>query len=109
MMSDPTFNAVTIAEAQEMLRQRAETFDQVKAQDRKWFLLRLMMGWTAVVLLPLFGIVCLLMLLHHNEFTSETVTVAATALLVDILGVVLTVWKVVLGNGPTKLGPVTRD
>jgi len=104
-MSDPTLDAIEIAKAQEGLRQRRETFDQLKIQDRRWFLLRLIMGWVAIVMLPLLGIVSILILLHHEEFATDIVTIATTALLVDILGLVIAIVKLVLGDGPKKLEP----
>jgi cytochrome c biogenesis protein CcdA len=99
---------IVIARAQEQLRQERETFDQKKRQDGRWFLLRLAMGWSAVVLLPAIGGVSGWVIANHPNFAAGTVTLAASALFVDSIGLVLAVWRIVLGTGPEGLVPVTR-
>jgi hypothetical protein len=106
-MTDPVTETIEIANAQERLRQERETFDQRKEQDARYFKLRMAMGWIAVVLLPAIGVTCGWIIFHSHEFTSGTVGVAATALLVDALGLVVSVWKIVMGSGPQALEPVT--
>jgi hypothetical protein len=69
--------------------------------------LRLAMGWTAVGVLPFVDGICGWMIFHHQSFTRGTITAATTALLVDTLGLVGTVWRIVLGKGPESLGPIT--
>jgi|SRR5580704_1292895 hypothetical protein len=100
---------IGIARAQEQLRQERETFDQKKGQDGRWFLLRLAMGWSAVILLPGIGAVSGWVITNHSHFSTGTVTLAASALFIDALGLVLAVWRIVLGTGPEGLVPVTRD
>jgi hypothetical protein len=51
-MTDPILDTIALANEQEKLRQVSETFDQRKTQDARWFILRLAMGWIAVVFLP---------------------------------------------------------
>lgn len=100
---------IVIARAQEQLRQERETFDQKKGQDGLWFALRLAMGWSAVVLLPMIGGVSGWVIAHHTAFAGSTVTLAASSLFVDSIGLVLAVWRIVLGAGPEGLVPVTRQ
>jgi len=97
---------IAIARAQEELRQGRETFDQRKAQDRRWFAMRLAMGWVALVVLPAIGALAAWMLFNHDSFPAVTVTLATSVLLVDIVGLVIAVWRVVLGSGPQALEPV---
>ena len=99
---------IVVARAQEQLRQERETFDQKKRQDSRWFLLRLAMGWSAVVLLPAIGGISGWVIANHSHFSTGTVTLASSALFVDSLGLVLAVWRIVLGVGPEGLAPVTR-
>jgi hypothetical protein len=106
-VSESVTDTIALAREQEQLRQERETFDQRKKQDGRWFLLRLAMGWTAVALLPGIGVTSGWIIFHYAQFAASTVTVATGALLVDTLGLVLSVWRIVLGRGPESLGPVT--
>ena len=99
---------IAIARAQEQLRQERETFDQKKRQDARWFVLRLVTGWIAVALLPALGGVSAWVIANNVDFSTGTVTLAAAALFVDSLGLVLSVWRIVLGTGPERLGSVTQ-
>lgn len=49
---------IDIAFAHERLRQRQETFNQIKAQDARWFVMRLTMGWVSVAVIVFITIVC---------------------------------------------------
>jgi hypothetical protein len=106
-MADPVTETIAIANAEERLRQERETFNQRKEQDARYFKLRMSMGWIAVFLLPAIGVTCGWIIFHSHEFASATVTVATSALLVDTLGLVVSVWKIVMGSGPRALEPVT--
>jgi hypothetical protein len=98
---------IQIQRALEQLRQERETFDQRKRQDARWFMLRMTMGGLAVIIIPTFIIICTLLI--SSSGVSDTVkSLAASALLVDILGLVISVWKVVLNPASiTQLSPVT--
>jgi hypothetical protein len=106
-MADPISDTIAIASAEERLRQERETFDQIKQQDARSFAVRQAMSWMAVVLLPAFAITCGWIIFNYKDFTTAEVTVATSALLGDILGLLLSIWKIVLGSGPRPLGPVT--
>lgn len=109
-MNDTILNAVKIEQATERLRQERETFNHRKEQDARWFNLRLMMGYGAVVLLPTIGILSAYILINYSQFPQTIRTGAAGALFVDVLGLVISVWKVVLNPGSvTKLEPVTSN
>lgn len=99
---------IKLLEAQEQLRQRRETFDQRRRQDSRWFLLKLVMGWTSVVLLPGIGVTCGYVIFNFHDFEPATVTAATAALLVDTLGLVLSVWRLVLGKGHDPLQPISH-
>ena len=104
--TDPVKDTIALATEQEYLRQVKETFDQRKKQDRRWNALRLMMGWIAGALLPGVAATCGWIIFHHTEFTVATVSTATATLLVDTVGLVISVWKIVLGTGPVALAPV---
>jgi hypothetical protein len=97
---------IELLRAQEQLRQQRETFDQRKQHDSRWFLLKLVMGWTSVVLLPGIGFACGFVIFNHQDFNAATVTAATAALFVDTLGLVMSVWRLVLGKGPDPLEPI---
>lgn len=109
-MRDTVRDAVIIVQANERLRQERETFDQHKEEAARWFTLRLRMGYGAVVLLPTIVILSAYILVNHSHFPQTVVTGAAGALFVDVLGLVISVWKVVLNPGSvTRLKPVTSE
>ena len=93
----------------ERLRQEKETFDQQQRQDQSWFCLRLAMGAVALVLLPAVFYVTSRILLYPDGYSVGVVTSAGIALFTDVLGLVISIWKIVLSPGSsTKLGPITK-
>jgi hypothetical protein len=102
-------SSVRLTKVAEALRQESETFDQLKTHDRLWFYLRLVMGYSAVVLLVGVLIICAIIIFNYNKYSSQIVSWAGPALFIDILGLIFTVWKVVLNpNFSTKLEPITK-
>jgi hypothetical protein len=100
---------VRIARANEMLRQERDTFDQQKEQAKAWFRLRLVMGYSSVVLLGVITVVSAFILLNNRQFPSWVVTSAGGALFVDVLGLLAGVYKIVLApDVVAQLSPVTR-
>jgi hypothetical protein len=100
--------AVRLARAEEQLRQERETFDQQCNQDRRWFNLRLAVGYSSIVLLGGIMAACILIITHEPEFPPGVVLGATGALFGDVLGLLVTVWKVVLSPASlTRLAPVT--
>lgn len=97
---------IALLQAQERLRQLRETFDQRKRQDARWFVLKLAMGWTSVALLPGIAFACGYVIVNHQHFSPGTETAAAAALFADALGLVISVWRLVLGRGLEPLKPL---
>jgi hypothetical protein len=94
----------------ERIRQESETFNQLKKHDRQWFVLRLVMGYSAIILLAVILIISSTIIFNYKNFPTSVVTSCGIALFVDILGLIITVWKVVLNpNFTTKLVPITAD
>jgi len=92
----------------ESLRQERETFDQHKSQQAGWFSLRLWMGYIALIMLPSILLLSTFIVIKHNEFPSHIISLAAGALFVDLLGLFICVWKIVLNPGlVSRLTPVT--
>jgi hypothetical protein len=101
---------VAIARATEQLRQERETFNQVKNQAARWFLLRLVMGYSAIILLCAVMFVASYVLMHAPDYTKEVVVAAGAALFVDVIGLLVAVWKIALNPGfHATLSPVTRE
>lgn len=105
----PGSESIAVQRSLERLRQERETFDQQKRQDHRWFQLRLVMGGTAVLVIPAVMVICVWLLADDGQ--SETVkTLATTALLVDVVSLAVAVWKIVLSPASlTKLEPVTAE
>jgi hypothetical protein len=101
-------DTIAVEQATERLRQERETFDQKKAQDQRWFLLRFVMGSASVVVLLAIIAFCGFIILNYKDFPGPVLTIAVSALLVDVLGAMLAIWKVVIGSRtPDALAPVT--
>ena len=110
MTNNRAVDAISIERATERLRQERETFNQVKLHEDRWFRLRLVMGYTSVVLLAVIVLLSMFVLFNHSKFASGVVVAATAALFVDVLGLFVGVWRIAL-DPPflTKLAPVTQS
>lgn len=109
-MTAPDLSPVVIERAIERLRQERETFNQHKAHEDRWFLLRLVMGYSSVLLLAAIMVVSSYVLLNNKLFPATVVTAAGAALFGDVLGLLVGVWKIALNpNFLAKLAPVTAE
>lgn len=109
-MANNLLSPVAIERATEQLRQERETFNQAKDHEGRWFILRLVMGYSAVVLLGAVMVVASYILFNAAAFPGGVVTAAGAALFVDVLGLLIAVWKIALNpDFHAKLTPVTRE
>ncbi len=109
-MANNLLSPVAIERATEQLRQERETFNQAKDHEGRWFILRLVMGYSAVVLLGAVMVVASYILFNATAFPAAVVTTAGAALFVDVLGLLIAVWKIALNpDFHAKLAPVTRE
>lgn len=100
---------MTDPRAREQLRQERETFNQAKAHDARWFTLRLAMGYVGIVLLLAIALVSGYVLLHPARYAAVTIAIAAMTLLVDMLSLILSIFRLVLQEGgAATLKPVTE-
>ena len=107
-MTESKMTAAKLLRLEEQVRQEQETFNLRKEHEERWFSLRLRMGYIAVIALPLFLIVCSYVIYNNESFPDSVVTLAASALLVDILGLVISVWKLVLNpSSISKTEPIS--
>ncbi len=110
MTNNAELNPVIVERASEQLRQERETFDQAKSHEHWWFVLRLMMGFSSIVLLVAVMVVSVYILFNHADFPTAVVTAAGAALFVDVLGMLIGVWKIALNpKSVTKLQPTTQS
>jgi hypothetical protein len=108
-MSSQHLSRVQLQRELERITQEREVFDQHKAHENLWFMLRLGIGWCSVLLLPSVMAVSSYVLLRSPLYPDAVVTAAAAALFVDVLGVVAAVWKIALApESITALEPVTK-
>lgn len=108
-MSTSEMTTQKLMRLEEQLRQEREIFDQRKAQGERWFSLRLRMGYMAVLLLPIFMCITAYIIFNSEKFPSAVVTLSAGALLADVLGTILSVWKLVLSpDSISKVDTVTN-
>lgn len=107
-MSDSRFDPAELIQIEERLRQERETFDQRKAQESRWFSLRLRMGYAAAIMLPCIAALSGYILLNDKAFSRTAAASAGAALFADILGLLIAIWKVVLNPASVaRLDPVT--
>ncbi|GKX48653.1 hypothetical protein [Pectobacterium carotovorum] len=110
MVNNAGLDPVIIERAAEQLRQERETFNQAKKHDQWWFVLRLVMGGTSVVLLISVLAISAYILFNTIDFPTTVVNSAGVALFVDVLGMLIGVWKIVLNPSFTsKLQPTTQS
>jgi hypothetical protein len=84
---------LTILQAREALRQQRETFEINKLINHRWERVRLMMAYTALILMPIISLACIWAIVHHKDFSNEIVTLSTGALLTHSLGLILWVWR----------------
>lgn len=108
-MIGPETSAVAVEREMERLRQEMETFNQRKLHESRWFSLRLVMGYSSVVLLTFIMAIASYILLRSSAFSATVVASAGAALFVDVVGLIVGVYKIVLNpEFMTKLAPVTE-
>jgi hypothetical protein len=108
-MPNDDLTPIKIERAMEQLRQEREVFDQRKSQESRWFALRLTMGYASVALLLAVMIICAMVLFNSSKFPEFAVKSVSAALFVDVLGLLIGVWKIVLKpDFLTKLTPETK-
>lgn len=100
---------VELLRVQENLRQETEAFEQEKRHIESWFVLKLAMGISSIVLMFSILMFSGFIILNNNKFTNNIVTWAGIAMFVDTLGVVVSIWKVIFNQGSiSKLQPITQ-
>lgn len=110
MSGQNEINPIMIERASEQLRQERETFNQAKNHDQWWFMLRLVMGFSSVVLLIAVMVISVYILFKSSDFPLSVVTSAGAALFVDVLGMLIGVWKIALNpRSVSKLQPITQS
>lgn len=110
MINNDELTPVMLERAAEQLRQERETFDQAKKQEHLWFILRISMGFSSIVILSAVMLVAVFILFNYQAFPGPVVTSAGAALFVDVLGLMIGVWKIALNpQSITKLQPVTQS
>lgn len=95
-MTPPDTETQRVLRLEEQLRQERMVFDQTLGHAERWFTLRLRLGYIAAVLLPSFFVLASLLVINHTDYPTAVVTSASGALFMDVLGMVLAVWKLVL-------------
>jgi len=100
---------IDLERAAEAVRQERETFDMQKSHVERWFRLRLAMGYSSIVLLCGIMVVSTDILLQPGKFPSGVLTTAGGALFTDVLGLLVSVWRIALNPDLIgRLSPVTK-
>jgi hypothetical protein len=108
-VSNERLSPIDVLRYEEQLRQESLIFDERMKQDKRWFLLRLIMGYSCVAILLLVAVVTIYILLNYSLYSGEVVAAAAVALFSDIVGLAISVYKIVVNpDARTRLEPVTQ-
>jgi hypothetical protein len=100
---------IDFSRANEQLRQESESFNQIKRQNSLWFFLRLIMGYISILIILIVLIICIYVLLNNKQYDANAVLTSFITILVDIIGLMINVWKIVLNPQTFKqIEPVTR-
>jgi hypothetical protein len=92
----------------ERLQQEQETFKQRKNHQAHWFTLKVIMGYLSIMFLTAIMIFSCIIIFNSNSYPKSVVAYACTALFVEVLGLLISVWKIVLNPDlSTELKPVT--
>lgn len=92
-------------ERMETLRQSREKFDQAQKQKRQRHLLRLVMGYMAILLLVPITVVCSVVILNSSSYPSSVVVACSTTLLIDVVGLAIGVWRFTLAREKADVDP----
>ena len=99
---------LTERKVKQRLKQEQATFDQKRVQDARWFVLRMAMGVLAMLVISAMIVICGWIIIFDPHQDATVKSLAASALLVDILGLMGAVWRVILNSAPVSpLAPVT--
>lgn len=80
----------------EKLRQEKESFNQRRFQDSLWFVLRIIMGYSSIILLFSIVVICCIIIFNSKMYPTNVVIIVSSALFIDIVGLIICVWKIVL-------------
>ena len=106
--ADESAESIANRKKLQRLKQEQATFDQKKVQDARWSILKLAMGILATLIVPAIVAICASVIFDPAEAASVK-SLAAVVLLVDILGLVAGIWRVILSPASiTQLAPVTE-
>lgn len=99
---------MTNRRAREQLRQERLAFEQAKCHGARWFMLRLSMGYSALILMAIIATIAGTVILNPERYSTTVVGIAATTLLIDMLALVGSIFRLVLQQGSAApLLPVT--
>jgi hypothetical protein len=99
---------LAVLQTREALRQQRETFELNKLMDHRWERIRLMMAYTALMLMPIISLASVWAIVHQKDFSNEVITLSASALLIHSLGLMQWVWRMVVSKHPSRLTIATR-
>ncbi|MGB6068188.1 MAG: hypothetical protein WBG50_25555 [Desulfomonilaceae bacterium] len=109
-MPNDEITPIKLERAMEQLRQEREIFDQRKKHEARWFALRLIMGYSSIILLFSVIAISAVVIFNASQMSEFTVKAAGAALFTDVVGLLISVWKVVLNpDFMAKLSPETQE
>jgi hypothetical protein len=89
---------VALLHAREALRQQQEMFEFKMLMDRRWERIRLIMAYSALILMIAINALCVWTLVDHKTFPDAVLAFSASAISVHSLGFVFWVWRTVFSR-----------
>ena len=80
----------------QMLSHREQIFKLKIKQERLWFTLRLCIGYTSLIILPVALFSCVFIIMNHSIFPETIITSAGYALSGGVLGLSASTWKIIV-------------
>lgn len=97
-MHSHEFKLLTLKEkiTYQMLNHREQIFRLKIRQERLWFTLRLCVGYTSLIILPIALFGCIFIIMNHSIFPETIITSAGYALSGGVLGLSASTWKIIV-------------
>jgi hypothetical protein len=91
------------------LEQEKICFIESRKHYIRWNLLKLVMGYSAIVILICIMLICGIVIFNYTRFSERIIFSCICALFIDIVGLMVSIYKIVLKeNNISELKPITK-
>jgi len=91
------------------LEQEKICFEENKKHFIRWNILKLIMGYSALLILICVIFICGFIIINHSNFTEKVLIFSVSVLLLDLVLLMITIYKIVLkNNNIDDFKPITK-